>query len=124
MHQLDPEHIASLRGRLEHARAALFVQLAGELDVQAGALGAPLRELEASPADNASNRTLSELAQGTVEHTARQLKLVRHALAKLEDGEYGLCEQCGGPIGYSRLQARPEARLCIVCQTRAERPPR
>jgi DnaK suppressor protein len=42
-------------------------------------------------------------------------------LAKLEDGSYGMCEECGQPIGVSRLLARPEARLCIACQTRAEK---
>jgi DnaK suppressor protein len=49
------------------------------------------------------------------------MQVLRHALAKFEDGSYGLCESCGQPIGTSRLLARPEARLCIDCQTRAER---
>jgi DnaK suppressor protein len=51
---------------------------------------------------------------------------IRHALAKFDsDGpagsdEYGACENCGEPIGYSRLEARPDARFCIACQTRLE----
>jgi DnaK suppressor protein len=47
--------------------------------------------------------------------------ILKRALAKFDDGSYGECEECGNPIGFSRLQARPEARLCITCQTRAEK---
>ena len=50
-----------------------------------------------------------------------QLRKIRHALAKIDEGSYGACEECALPVGFSRLQARPEARLCINCQTRAER---
>ena len=35
------------------------------------------------------------------------------ALAKLDAGTYGVCEECGRPIGEARLQAMPAARLCI-----------
>ena len=54
-------------------------------------------------------------------HTQAQLHGVRYALAKFDDASYGECEECGSAIGFSRLQARPEARLCIACQTRAEK---
>ena len=37
------------------------------------------------------------------------------ALAKIDAGTYGVCEQCGKPIGEARLEAMPAARLCIEC---------
>jgi DnaK suppressor protein len=40
---------------------------------------------------------------------------VRAALRALDDGRYGTCERCGGPIGQARLEARPQARRCITC---------
>ena len=40
---------------------------------------------------------------------------IEGALAKIDDGTYGLCEQCGGAIGSARLEAMPAARLCIAC---------
>jgi len=40
-----------------------------------------------------------------------------HALAQLDEGGYGVCERCGGPIGAERLEARPAARTCIACAT-------
>ena len=43
------------------------------------------------------------------------LRDVDDALAKLDAGTYGQCEQCGGEIGEARLEAMPAARLCITC---------
>ena len=43
------------------------------------------------------------------------------ALRKIDDGEYGLCEECDEPISLKRLQARPEAQLCIQCKEAQEK---
>jgi len=40
---------------------------------------------------------------------------VEDALAKIDAGTYGSCEECAGPIGDARLEAMPAARLCITC---------
>ncbi len=45
----------------------------------------------------------------------------RHALDRLDDGSYGICESCGEPIGKFRLQAAPRATLCRSCKEKAER---
>jgi DnaK suppressor protein len=120
MNGLEPEQWQALQARLERARTALLSQLADDLDRDTD-LRMPLpHEAEASPADNASQRTLNALVHEAAEHTARQLAMVRHALAKFADERYGSCENCGEDIGYSRLNAHPEARLCIGCQTRME----
>ncbi len=44
-----------------------------------------------------------------------------HALERLEDGSYGICESCGNPIGKLRLQAYPRATLCLTCKSKQER---
>ncbi|NYF97017.1 TraR/DksA family transcriptional regulator [Janibacter cremeus] len=44
-----------------------------------------------------------------------------HALERLEDGTYGICESCGNPIGKLRLQAYPRATLCMTCKSTQER---
>lgn len=48
------------------------------------------------------------------------LRKIDLALAKIEDGTYGECENCGEPIGAPRLMARPVAQLCIDCKTEQE----
>jgi len=40
------------------------------------------------------------------------------ALQKFDDGTYGRCERCGGPIADARLEAMPAARLCIACASK------
>ena len=44
---------------------------------------------------------------------------VEGALRKFELGTYGICESCGVKIDWARLEAKPEARLCIKCRQRS-----
>jgi len=52
---------------------------------------------------------------------SEELARVREALQRIENGVYGVCEDCGGAIGEDRLDANPCARRCIECQTDHER---
>jgi len=55
----------------------------------------------------------------TLEKSIReQLASVEHALQKFEDGTYGLCDSCGKPIPPERLEALPQATLCLNCKAR------
>ncbi len=49
------------------------------------------------------------------------LKKIDHALAKIEEGTFGICEECEEPISIKRLEARPETTLCIRCKEDQER---
>ena len=44
---------------------------------------------------------------------------VEYALGKFAAGTYGVCEECGKDIDWARLEAKPEARLCIKCKQRS-----
>ena len=46
---------------------------------------------------------------------------IEHALERIENGTYGVCESCGQPIGKMRLMAFPRATLCLPCKQREER---
>ncbi|RLC96274.1 MAG: molecular chaperone DnaK [Chloroflexi bacterium] len=48
------------------------------------------------------------------------LEQVEQALAKFENGTYGICESCGARIDRARLEALPQARYCLNCQSRRE----
>ena len=48
------------------------------------------------------------------------IKKIRRSLEDIEDGLYGICEDCGQDISIARLNARPVARRCIKCKTRQE----
>ncbi len=117
---LSRDQLASLQAALEQRKLTLLQQLAGRMDGELARVPA-VEEIETSPADSASNRTLNQLELEADEHKQAQLSSVRHALAKIDDGSYGLCDNCGNEIPFSRLNARPEAPLCIACQTRLEK---
>ena len=48
------------------------------------------------------------------------IKKIRRSLEDIENGEYGICEDCGREIAIERLKARPIAKRCIRCKTRQE----
>ena len=48
------------------------------------------------------------------------IKKIRQSLEDIENGEYGICEDCGREIAIERLKARPIARRCIKCKTKQE----
>lgn len=53
--------------------------------------------------------------EGEAALVAQEIVSVERALARLDDGNYGTCVRCGGEIAPARLDARPEAALCIDC---------
>ncbi|MEW6220460.1 MAG: RNA polymerase-binding protein DksA [Thermodesulfobacteriota bacterium] len=50
----------------------------------------------------------------------RLLGKIQEALGRIEDGSYGICEECGEDISAQRMEARPVTTLCIDCKTRQE----
>jgi RNA polymerase-binding protein DksA len=50
-----------------------------------------------------------------------KLAQIDRALARIDDGTYGVCESCGNPVGKMRLMAFPRATLCLTCKQREER---
>jgi RNA polymerase-binding transcription factor DksA len=46
-----------------------------------------------------------------------ELKELEAALQRIEEGQWGRCEKCGGAMGRDRLRALPEVRTCLSCST-------
>jgi len=72
-------------------------------------------------ADSASETYLRELDEGLEENAEHVLAEIDDALERIDDGTYGLCATCGGPIGVERLEAVPYATLCIDDKRALER---
>ncbi len=56
---------------------------------------------------------------GIVENVVALLSDVDAALAKVEEGTYGVCESCGKAIGAARMEYRPTSRYCIDCKSKS-----
>ena len=119
MSGLNPSQMANLQLVLKKREAELRNLLA--TDDEPALVTPRMQDIQISASDNAVERTLHDLATETAEHDAAELTAVRLALAKFPADTYGVCELCGEDIGFSRLNALPEARLCIACQTRIEK---
>ncbi|HEX5027684.1 MAG TPA: TraR/DksA C4-type zinc finger protein [Gaiellaceae bacterium] len=72
-------------------------------------------------ADSATETYLRELDEGLEENAAQVLAEIEEALGRIDDGTYGLCASCGGPIGVERLEAVPYATLCLDDKRALER---
>jgi len=107
-----------LRSRLESERKRLMDELEQfESSVRPAderREGSPFgkREEEATESFEFEKRLALE------ERVRDQLAGVEHALHKFEDGTYGLCDSCGQPIDPARLEALPQASLCLSCKAR------
>jgi DnaK suppressor protein len=72
-------------------------------------------------ADIATNTYDRELDSTLEESEEIHLAHIDAALKRIEDGTFGICENCGKPIGTERLEAMPWVTLCIDCKRLAER---
>lgn len=80
--------------------------------------------IEVVPDDEgaAATRSLMEdLALDSRERRTQKLNDVEAALRRVDQGTYGICENCGKEIGERRLQALPWARLCLACAETQQR---
>ena len=107
-----------LRSRLENERKHLTEELAQILtNAQLSderREGSPFgkREEEATETSELEKRLALE------KRIRDQLAAVEHALEKFEQGTYGLCDKCGEPIDPARLEALPQASLCLACKSK------
>lgn len=71
-------------------------------------------------ADEAEAERAADVYMAEVEVDYARLEEIERALARMEDGRYGICEDCGVEIPRARLLAQPTAVRCTACQTAAE----
>jgi DnaK suppressor protein len=104
------------RGRLTDAVSFLERDNAGSIEDELGEVSGG--GVDNHMADTASATFDRELEDGLEEGVQQTLVDVEAALARIEDGSFGICEICGKPIGAERLAAIPWARFCIDDQRR------
>jgi DnaK suppressor protein len=73
------------------------------------------------PADVASDLYAREIAVLTDLTLREQVADIDAALARMDDGTYGTCVDCGKRVPAERLEVHPQAARCLACQTREER---
>ncbi|MES1954438.1 TraR/DksA family transcriptional regulator [Salinisphaera hydrothermalis] len=71
--------------------------------------------------DTAFIRMVRELDLADIERDAAEIHDIDAALARMDDGSYGQCVDCGESIALARLEAYPSAKRCYACQQAVER---
>lgn len=71
--------------------------------------------------DEATTIYNKQLLLSLNENERIRLQEVDEALDRIENGTYGICEECGGPISLKRLEVRPVAKYCVPCLTKLEK---
>ncbi len=74
----------------------------------------------ADPVDEASVNIQASQALRFRNREVMYLKKINKTLGKIDSNEFGCCSDCGDPIGFERLSARPTADMCITCKEEAE----
>jgi len=108
--------------QLEYFRQKL-VQLKSGILANAGETTEHLREdtvVVPDPADRATIEEEHALELRTRDRERKLLKKIEQAIARIDSGDYGYCEETGEPIGVGRLMARPTASLSLEAQQRRE----
>jgi RNA polymerase-binding protein DksA len=98
-------------------------QLLGEVREKIAASGEGLGFANQSKItdDDAMADSAAEMDVAMVIRESRELQDIEAALARIADGSYGVCSDCGGDIGRARLKAYPTAKRCLPCQEDNER---
>lgn len=73
------------------------------------------------PADVGSSNFERDQEMSLAQNAREMLEQSQLALRLFDDGQYGVCENCGQPIGKARLQVFPRATMCVTCKQREER---
>ena len=78
-------------------------------------------EAESDPLDRATQELDRNSKYRIRSRESRLIKKIKYSLNAIEEGSYGICEDCEEPISLERLKARPVTRYCIDCKMRRER---
>jgi DnaK suppressor protein len=113
----SPEQIEEFRQLLNEN----LQHLIEEAKVTVDGMHEAVKDTFADPSDRA---TLETSRNTTLRMRDRERKLitkVQEALQRVDEGTFGICEECGEDIGFERLRARPVTTLCIECKEDQER---
>jgi DnaK suppressor protein len=113
--------LKKVRQELEAEIAGLAADISEAESAIAERLGDAVGDAGDDQADAGAKTFQREHELALTQNARELLELTERALARMDDGSFGVCDSCGQPIGKARLQAFPRATLCVTCKQREER---
>jgi len=120
------EKQANVKQKQEKMKAykAMLTQKINELLSEAGKTVSEMtngKENYPDPTDRASLESDRNFELRIRDRERKLIMKMQEAIKRIDDGTFGICEVCGGPISEKRLMARPVTTLCIDCKTKQEK---
>jgi RNA polymerase-binding transcription factor len=122
MSTLTREQLDALKTRLSDRQRSLLLETRDELQNTEQRQYAEV--VDRAPVDEGDQSVGIELADLNMEMMNRHIREIREietAKARIDDGSYGTCTECGRDIGFERLLAQPTALRCVDCQEQWEK---
>lgn len=121
MSHLTKKDRLAIRAALDEQRAKLLHGLKAAMEDSGQTQFAEvLGRASGDSADEALAVTLGNLSAARMDHEVRRLQALEAAAKRLDEADYGECEDCGAHIPVARLIANPAATRCVACQERYE----
>jgi DnaK suppressor protein len=119
---MNKAQLAAFRKQLEGEREGLLREADSLEEQRVNSEGrSEMRDAGSHQADVATEAFEDELADSLSASTLERRQEIDEALARIDDGKFGKCVECGNDIPTARLEARPWAARCINCQEQLER---
>jgi DnaK suppressor protein len=113
---LEHSQYSELRRLIEARRAVLLAEIRADVERLEGDGYARLVGEVRDAADDSVADLVSDVDRADLARDARELQELDAALARMRDGSFGRCVDCGVEIELARLRAQPGARRCLRCQ--------
>jgi RNA polymerase-binding transcription factor DksA len=113
---LTEKQIQELQGAIEQRRTSLIAELRDDVERVRRDRFEDLAGAAPDPGDESVATLIADLGHADMERDLSELRALEAARARLADGSYGVCAECGGDIGVERLRANPAAVRCVHCQ--------
>ena len=114
---LKPDKIEFFRNMLTQK----INELLGEAGKTVSEMTSSVKENYPDPNDRASLESDRNFELRIRDRERKLIMKMREAIKRMDDGVFGVCESCAGPISEKRLVARPVTTLCIECKMRQEK---
>ena len=113
---LTPKQTQELHRVIEGRRAALYAELREDVEKTRNDRFEDLAGSAPDRADESVASLIADLDHADLGRDLTELRGLEAARARLAEGNYGTCANCGGEIGFERLRAAPAAVRCVDCQ--------
>lgn len=119
---LDSSQLSRLGKTLDAKYVSLLEEVRNELETPENQQYVEL--IDRGPADSADQSigdALADISLAVIDRHVKELRDIEAAQARIRDGSYGTCADCGCEIDLERLRVYPTAKRCITCQSQREK---